>query len=146
MWIAPQMSVLRDGRLVIVCDFGHRTSRNNHPMLSEWQKPDRGMANYLFWSEDNGKTWSSGIKIDDVGGEPGYPIEMSDGTLAFTRTSSKRTDQLSNPPAPWNDIYYRNEIVFSEDRGKTGAAARGSRTARFTAIVKSAWWRSRREN
>src|SRR5688572_14748254 len=119
LWVVPQMSVLRDGRIVIVCDRGQRSPGQNWPMLSDWQKPDRGMSNWVFWSADHGRTWTSGEKVDDVGGEPGYVLEMADGTLAFTRTSSKRTDQLSNPPAPWNDIYYRNEIVFSDDQGKT---------------------------
>jgi hypothetical protein len=119
VWVVPQMSVLRDGRIVIVCDRGERTPGQSFPMLSEWQKPDRGMSNWIFWSHDNGRTWTEGEKIDSVGGEPGYVLELSDGTLAFTRTSSKQPDQLKNPPAPWNDIYYRNEIVFSDDRGKT---------------------------
>lgn len=119
IWVVPQMSVLRDGRIVIVVDRGHRTPSLNFPMLSDWQKPGRGMWNWVFWSSDNGATWTEGEKVDDVGGEPGYVIEMSDGTLAYTRTSSKKTDQLKNPPEPWNDIYYRNEIVFSDDAGKT---------------------------
>jgi hypothetical protein len=119
VWVVPQMSVLRDGRIVIVCDRGQRSPGQNWPMLSDWQKPDRGMSNWIFWSSDHGRTWSEGEQIDAVGGEPGYVVELADGTLAYTRTSSKRTDQLKNPPAPWNDIYYRNEIVFSDDRGKT---------------------------
>ncbi|MES2696646.1 MAG: sialidase family protein, partial [Verrucomicrobiota bacterium] len=119
IWVVPQMSVLRDGRIVIVVDRGQRTTSQNFPMLSDWQKPDRGMSNWMFWSADNGATWTKGEKVDDVGGEPGYVIETADGTLAYTRTSSKKTDQLKNPPAPWNDIYYRNEIVFSDDKGKT---------------------------
>jgi hypothetical protein len=119
VWVAPQLSVLRDGRMLIISDLGKRLPGQNHPMLSDWQKPDRGMANYLFWSEDNGKTWSAPQKFDDVGAEPGYIVELSDGTLAFTRTSSALTDQLKNPPLPWGNIYYRNEIVFSQDGGKT---------------------------
>ena len=119
IWVVPQMSVLRDGRIVIVCDRGQRGPSQSFPMLSDWQKPDRGMSNWMFWSSDHGRTWTKGEKVDSVGGEPGYVLELSDGTLAYTRTSSKKTDQLKNPPAPWNDIYYRNEIVFSDDRGKS---------------------------
>ena len=119
IWVVPQMSVLRDGRIVIVCDRGQRSPGQSFPMLSDWQKPDRGMSNWIFWSSDHGQTWTDGERVDSVGGEPGYVIELSDGTLAFTRTSSKQTDQLENPPAPWKDIYYRNEIVFSDDRGKS---------------------------
>ncbi|MFM9166985.1 MAG: sialidase family protein, partial [Verrucomicrobiota bacterium] len=119
IWVVPQMSVLRDGRIVIVCDRGQLNPGQSFPMLSDWQKPDRGMSNWVFWSADHGQTWTPGEKIDEVGGEPGYVVEMADGTLAFTRTSSKQTDQLRNPPKPWNDIYYRNEIVLSDDGGKT---------------------------
>lgn len=119
IWVVPQMSVLRDGRIVIVVDRGQRNAGQNFPMLADWQKPDRGMQNWIFWSSDHGATWTQGEKVDDVGGEPGYAVELSDGTLAFTRTSSAKTTQLKNPPSPWNDIYYRNEIVFSDDKGKT---------------------------
>ena len=78
-----------------------------------------GTGHGFFYSKDDGRTWSKGEKIDDIGGEPGYVLELSDGALAYTRTSSQKTDKLKNPPAPWNDIYYRNEIVFSRDGGKT---------------------------
>jgi hypothetical protein len=119
VWVVPQMSILRDGRIVIVSDWGQRAPGQNQPMLAQWQKPDRGMSNHVFWSSDNGKTWTNGEKIDDIGGEPSYIKELSDGTLAFTRTSSADTDQLKNAPLPWGDIYYRSEIVFSRDGGKT---------------------------
>jgi len=120
VWVVPQMSVLRDGRLVIICDKGNRNPWDSFPMLSEWQKqPERGMANYLFWSSDHGKTWSAPQKVDDVGGEPSYIIEMSDGTLAYTRTSSATTTALKNPPLPWGTTYYLNTIVFSDNGGKS---------------------------
>lgn len=119
VWVVPQLSVLRDGRLVIISDYGSRGPGQDFPMLSRWQKPDRGMSNHVFWSSDHGKTWTPGTKIDDVGGEPGYILEMADGTLAYTRTSSAVTDQLRNPPSPWLNVYYRNEIVLSRDGGKT---------------------------
>lgn len=119
VWVVPQMSALRDGRLVIISDLGMRGPGQDFPMLSAWQKPNRGMSNHVFWSSDHGKTWTKGEKIDEVGGEPGYIVELADGNLAYTRTSSAVTDQLRNPPAPWNNVYYRNEIVFSRDGGKT---------------------------
>lgn len=118
-WIVPQMSVLKDGRIVIICDWGQRSPGQDSPMLARWQKPDRGMSNHLFWSSDHGRTWSGPKKIDDVGGEPSYIEEFSDGTLAFTRTSSAETDLLKNPPLPWGNIYYRSEIVYSHDRGQS---------------------------
>lgn len=119
VWVVPQMSVLRDGRIVMVCDLGHRRPNNDFPMLVQWQKPNRGMWNYVFWSSDHGRTWTKGEKVDNVGGEPSYILELSDGTLAFTRTVSRESTRLKNPPLPWGPNYYRNEIVFSRDRGQT---------------------------
>ena len=119
-WVAPQLSRLSDGRLVIICDEGHRTSGADWPMLTRWQqRPPRGMANYLFWSDDDGATWSDPVRIDDVGGEPGYITELGDGTLLYTRTESERFAGMEDPPEPWNDIYYRNQAVLSADGGRT---------------------------
>ena len=119
IWVVPQMSVLRDGRIAIVSDWGQRHPGQDMPMLVQWQKPNRGMSNHILWSSDGGKTWTTPEKVDDVGGEPGYVREFSDGTLAFTRTSSAETTVLRNAPLPWGNNYYRNEIVFSRDGGKT---------------------------
>lgn len=119
VWVAPQMSRLKDGRLVIIADLGHRTSHDNWPMLTHWQKPSRGMWNYLLWSSDHGRTWSEPQKIDDIGGEPSYLLELSNGTLVFTRTESATSPDLIDGPMPWGDIYYKNTAVFSDDRGKT---------------------------
>lgn len=117
VWIAPQLSRLKDGRLVIIVDAGQRRSGADWPMLASWQKPNRGMSNHLFWSHDNGRTWKGPFQIDDVGGEPGYIVELSDGALVYTRTDSAVTDKLWNPPQPWGDIYYKNTAVFSDDGG-----------------------------
>lgn len=119
LWVAPQMSRLKDGRLVIIADFGKRTAGQDWAMLSQWQKPDRGMSNHLFWSLDNGRTWSAPQRIDDIGGEPGFIAELFDGTLIYTRTESLSTSAIWNPPAPWGGIYYRNVAVFSDDGGRT---------------------------
>ena len=119
VWVAPQMSRLKDGRLVILADLGHRTSHENWPMLTHWQKPSRGMWNYLFWSEDNGRTWSEPVKCDDVGGEPGFMIETADGTLLYTATVSDETDTIEDPPMPWGSIYYKNILMASTDGGVT---------------------------
>ena len=38
VWVAPQLSRLSDGRLVIICDEGHRTSGADWPPLTRWSK------------------------------------------------------------------------------------------------------------
>ena len=119
VWVAPQMSRLKDGRLVMIADLGHRTSHDNWPMLTHWQKPNRGMWNYVLWSSDHGRTWSEPEKIDDIGGEPSYIVELSNGVLVFTRTESATSPELIDGPMPWGNIYYKNTAVFSDDRGKT---------------------------
>lgn len=119
-WVAPQLSRLADGRLVIICDEGHRSSGADWPPLTRWQqRPPRGMANHLFWSDDDGATWSDPVRIDDVGGEPGYVTELGDGTLLYTRTESARFAAMDDPPEHWGDIYYRNRAVASTDGGRT---------------------------
>ncbi|RKX32634.1 MAG: hypothetical protein DRP71_11795 [Verrucomicrobia bacterium] len=119
VWAAPQMRRLRDGRLVIICDLGQRTSHDNWPMLAHWQKPDRGMWNFLFWSNDHGRTWSDPVRCDDVGGEPGYIIDLADGTLLYTATVSEASTEIIDGPAPWGNIYYRSIVMASEDGGNT---------------------------
>ena len=119
VWIAPQLSRLRDGRLVIICDLGHRTAGDDWPRLAVWQRSARGMANYLFWSDDHGKSWSQPVQCDDVGGEPGYIVDLSDGALVYTRTEPVETGVYDNPPPPGHNVYHRNTAVFSDDRGKS---------------------------
>ena len=119
-WVAPQLSRLRDGRLVVLVDEGRRGSGQDWPLLTRWQqRPARGMANYLLWSGDHGRTWSEPQPVDAVGGEPGYLIELADGTLLYTRTESASCPALDDPPAPWGAVYYRNVAVGSTDGGRT---------------------------
>jgi hypothetical protein len=118
-WVAPQLGRTRDGRLLLIVDRGVKKSKYDWPMLSDWQKPDRGMSNWLFVSKDRGRTWEAPRKIDDWGGEPGYIVELASGALVYTRTESASTTAKKKPAAPWGNTYYRNVAVFSDDGGRT---------------------------
>jgi hypothetical protein len=118
-WIAPQLSRLRDGRLVLIADRGVKKSKQDWPPLTQWQKPDRGMSNHLFFSNDGARTWNGPRKIDDFGGEPGYITELSNGSWMYTRTESQPTSAIKKPTMPWGPNYYRNTAVFSDDQGQT---------------------------
>lgn len=119
-WVAPQLSRLRDGRLVVLVDEGRRSSGQEWGLLTRWQRrPERGMANYLLWSSDHGRTWSAPQQVDEVGGEPGYVIELADGTLLYTRTESAVYPAMDDPPGRWGAGYYRNVAVGSTDGGRS---------------------------
>lgn len=120
-WVAPQTSRMPDGRIVVIVDRGVKKSPFDWPMLSDWQKPDRGMSNHLFESRDGGVSWLPARKIDDVGGEPSYVVGLSDGTLVYTRTDSVPTTAKKAPAMPWGPNYYKSTAVFSDNGGKTFA-------------------------
>lgn len=118
-WIAPQTNILPDGRIVVIVDRGVKKTPFDWPTLSEWQKTDRGMSNYLLISNDYGNSWEPARKIDNVGGEPSYVVPLSNGSLMYTRTDSAPTDAKKNPEAPWLNNYYKSTAVFSDDNGKS---------------------------
>jgi hypothetical protein len=117
-WVAPQLGKTRDGTLLLLIDRGEKLSKFDWPMLSQWQQEPRGMSNHLLVSRDGGRTWQGPRKVDDVGGEPSYIVELSNGTWMYTRTDSRPTSAKKNPSMPWGPNYYRSTAVFSADRGK----------------------------
>jgi len=70
-WVTPRLSLLRDGRLVIICD------QNDYRHCHENQPP----GIYAWWSEDDGQTWSERQATGIPGIEPDRIRELSDGTL-----------------------------------------------------------------
>ena len=124
VWLSPTIAALSDGRLVVLCDLANRTVDQEHVSLYEWQKPDRGMSNYAFFSDDQGRTWQDPQWVDDVGGEPMPIVELSNGDLIFTRAESRdKPDVDLSVRSPDGCLptsgYYRNIVAASTDGGKT---------------------------
>ena len=70
-WVTPRISLLRDGRLIILCD------QNDYRHCHESQPP----GIYAWWSEDGGQTWSEQQPTGIPGIEPDRVRELPDGTL-----------------------------------------------------------------
>jgi len=70
-WVTPRISRLSDGRLVIICD--HDDFHHCH----ESQPP----GIYAWWSEDEGRTWSSRMPTGIPGIEPDRVRELNNGVL-----------------------------------------------------------------
>jgi hypothetical protein len=72
--VTPRLSLLNDGRLVVIID------HNDDGHFHEDQTP----GNWLYWSEDNGDTWSDAQTNDILGFEPDRIMDLPDGTLGVT--------------------------------------------------------------
>ncbi len=69
--VTPRLSLLKDGRLSVICD------RNDHSFFHE----DQPSGNGVWWSEDEGRTWSSECKNGIMGFEPDRMVELNDGSI-----------------------------------------------------------------
>ena len=83
-WVTPRLSLLRDGRLVIICD------QNDHTHMHERQSP----GIHAWWSNDGGESWDGPSPTGIPGIEPDRVRELADGTLLvgtqFTRASTHK--------------------------------------------------------
>ncbi|MCY3719140.1 MAG: sialidase family protein [Anaerolineaceae bacterium] len=69
--VTPRLSLLNDGRLVVICD--HDDDGHFH----EEQPP----GNWLYWSEDQGDTWRAQRENGIGGFEPDRILDLPDGSL-----------------------------------------------------------------
>lgn len=82
--VTPRLSLLNDGRLVVIVD--HDDDGHFHE--------DQPPGNWLYWSRDQGKTWSPACKDAGIGGfEPDRIIDLPDGTLGVTSHLMRRESQ-----------------------------------------------------
>ena len=70
--VTPRLSLLRDGRLVVIVD--HDDDGHFHE--------EQPLGNWLYWSDDLGETWSPAQRENGIGGfEPDHMLDLPDGTL-----------------------------------------------------------------
>lgn len=96
--ITPRLSILKDGRLVVIID--HDDDGHFH----ERQPP----GNWLYWSSDNGDTWTPHQTNEILGFEPDRVIDLPDGTIGVA-TQMMRSDGQE----------FSENLWVSEDGGKS---------------------------
>jgi hypothetical protein len=97
-WVTPRLSRLRSGRLVIICD--HDDYHYYHE--------DRPSGIWIWFSDDEGKSWSAPKLTGVPGIEPGRVLELADGTL------------LMNAHMAFRDNFKMAEFVMrSTDGGRS---------------------------
>ncbi len=69
--VTPRLSRLHDGRLAVIID------HDDHGHFHEDQPP----GNWLYWSHDNGDTWTTAQKPAIMGFEPDRILDLPDGRL-----------------------------------------------------------------
>ena len=69
--VTPRLSRLNDGRLVVIID------HDDHSHFHEDQPP----GNWLYWSADDGDTWTEAQKPNIMGFEPDRILDLPDGRL-----------------------------------------------------------------
>ena len=98
-WNCARIMNLRDGRLAIIADFLHERERNAAP---------EQMEIYLFFSEDDGGTWSPPQRTPAMGIVPDKLLELKNGRWVI---SSHHRDR-----AIGNLVQY---LWYSDDKGAT---------------------------
>ena len=82
--VTPRLSLLSDGRLVAICD---------HDDYGHFHE-EQPFGNWIWWSEDDGETWSPEPQLIEVRGfEPDRITEGRDGELYLTSHYMKGDSQ-----------------------------------------------------
>ena len=108
-WITPRISLLRDGRVMVICD------HDDYAHVHE----DQPSGIWLWESKDEGCTWSAPRLTGIPGIEPDRIVELADGTLliaahmtfAATRKVGMFLMRSTDGGATWKD-----RIVIASDR------------------------------
>lgn len=101
-WITPRISLLRDGRVIVLCD--HDDYAHVHQ--------DQPSGIWMWVSKDEGRSWSDAQLTGIPGIEPDRVIELADGTLlvaahmvfAATRKLGEFVMCSHDGGASWKDL------------------------------------------
>ena len=96
--VTPRLSLLNDGRLVVICD---------HDDFTHFHE-EQTSGNWAWWSEDGGETWSDHQVTGILGFEPDRVMDLPDGTLGVA------SHVVLGESQEFADI-----LSVSEDGGKT---------------------------
>ncbi|MDR0451046.1 MAG: glycoside hydrolase [Treponema sp.] len=96
--VTPRLSCLSDGRLAVLVD---------HDDYSHFHE-EQSFGNWIYWSEDGGRTWSPPQKTRIPGFEPDRIMELPDGRLAVVSHVLRA-----------KSMEFAVIISLSEDRGGT---------------------------
>jgi sialidase-1 len=101
-WLTPRLSHLSDGRLVVICD---------HDDFAHYHE-DQPSGNWIWYSTDEGRTWSEPVLTGIPGIEPDRLVELADGTLLVAACLVPRDTQKeamivmrsTDGGASWGDL------------------------------------------
>lgn len=100
-WVTPRISRLSDGRLAVLCD------QDDYEHCHEYQPS----GTYVWWSKDNGETWSESVNTGIPGIEPDRMVELPGGRFAIgSHMAFADTQKLGQ------------FVCLSDDRGETWSA------------------------
>jgi hypothetical protein len=101
-WVTPRISLLRDGRVIVLCDHDDYTHVHE----------DQDSGIWMWTSRDDGRTWSEPKLTGIPGIEPDRIVELADGTLLVgahmtfrkTRKLGQFVMRSSDGGATWKDL------------------------------------------
>ena len=96
--VTPRLSLLGDGRLVVLCD---------HDDFTHFHE-DQSSGNWAWWSDDDGETWSEAQVTGIMGFEPDRVMDLPDGSLGVASHIMLRDSQE-----------FAEILTCSTDGGKT---------------------------